>query len=119
MGKTFLLFLIIFFTGLVVGYLIFTIQNSEFKNLNAEEMYKRIINEREYAIGKAIETGVYKCCINPPCTMCYMEANQWNNWRAGTCACDDLVAQGKEPCPQCQEKLCGSQEGSCNPKTTE
>lgn len=81
-------------------------------------MYKRIVKERDYAIGQALARGDYRCCINPPCTMCFMEANQWNNWKAGTCACDDLIAQGKEACPQCKRGLdgedsCGSVEESC------
>ena len=119
MLKIYSLFLVIFLIGVVVGYLIFTIKNSDFEKLNQQEMYKRIIKERDYAISKAVEAGVFKCCIDPPCTMCYMEANQWNNWKAGTCACDDLIAKGKEPCPQCQAKLCGARDSSCNLKKTE
>jgi len=48
--------------------------------------------------------------------MCYMEANQWNNFTPGTCACDDLIAQGKEPCPQCKAGLCqvGEDASSCD-----
>jgi len=119
MQKIFFSFLIIFFVGLVIGYSSFSIRNPKFENLGTEEMYKRIIKERDYAINKAVEAGVYKCCINPPCSMCYMEANQWNNWKAGTCACDDLIAKGKEPCPQCKEKLCGIRGGSCDLNVTE
>ena len=93
--------------GALFGYFIsFNIQG--FKNLSPEQMYQRIVNERDYAIGEAIKRGDYRCCVNPPCTMCYMEANQWNNFTAGTCACDDLIAQGKEPCPQCKKGLCSS-----------
>jgi len=45
-----------------------------------------------------------------------MEANKWNNFQAGTCACDDLIAQGKEPCPQCKTGLCevGESASSCD-----
>ena len=74
-------------------------------------MRQRIISQRDHAIQLAKERGEYKCCIEPPCTMCYMEANQWNNHTAGTCACDDLIAEGKEPCPQCARGLCGSHNG--------
>ncbi len=104
--------------GVFVGYLVFTYQNPSFEKLNSEEMLGKIIKERDYAIGKAVMEGVYRCCINPPCTMCYMEANQWNNGKAGTCACDDLIAQGKEPCPQCKSGLCEVSGESCSLNST-
>lgn len=72
-----------------------------------DELHKSIITQRDFAIQKAIEAGDYDCCIDPPCTMCYMEANKWNNFTPGICDCDKLIAQGKEPCPQCDRELCG------------
>jgi len=105
---TVLLFLI---SGLF-GYLLFEFQNPSFQRLTPAEKHQRIIEERDFAIQEAIKEGVYKCCIEPPCTMCYMEANQWNNYQAGTCACDDLIVQGEEPCPQCEMGLC-SVEKTC------
>ena len=41
------------------------------------------------------------CCMEPACTICGKEANEWNNFEAGKCACGTLVAQGKKPCPGC------------------
>lgn len=101
------------------GFLAVYSQYTDFKNLSPGEMYKRVIKERDYAISQAIARGDYKCCINPPCTMCYMEANQWNNFTAGTCACDDLIAQGKEPCPQCKKGLCKGEGSTCNHEPTD
>ncbi|MFH1522608.1 MAG: hypothetical protein ABIE43_02185 [Patescibacteria group bacterium] len=92
----------IFVFSATVGYYIINWQATSFEELNSDEMYEEIIKNRNYAIAKAVKAGEYKCCINPPCAMCYMEANQWNNYKAGTCACDDLVAQGQEACPQCR-----------------
>jgi len=105
--------ILIFLIGGFIGYLTYSIQNPSFEKLSPDEMYKRIIEERDHAIDEAIVAGVYKCCINPPCTMCYMEANQWNNHTAGTCACDDLIAQGEKPCPQCERGLCNGSSSSC------
>lgn len=96
-----------------LGYLFFNYQNNDFEKLSSEEMLQKIIEERDVAITKAVKDGIYNCCINPPCTMCYMEANQWNNEKAGTCACDDLIAQGKEPCPQCKSGREGDSCSSC------
>lgn len=63
-------------------------------------------------INRAKAEGDYRCCIEPDCTMCYMEGNKWNNGEAGTCACDDLIAKGEKPCPQCEKALgstCGAE----------
>lgn len=98
--------------GVISGYWFFQERNRDFRKLSAAMMLQKIIHDRDYAIERAIEGGDYKCCINPPCTMCYMEANQWNNFRAGTCACDSLIAKGKEPCPQCRQGLCSSGSGT-------
>lgn len=103
----------IFLLGGFISYLILGIQNPVFEKLSPSKMYERIIQERDYAINQAVARGDYRCCINPPCTMCYMEANQWNNFTAGTCACDDLIAQGKEPCPQCKKVVIKDTGSSC------
>lgn len=100
-GKIPFLFLLLTAVG-VMGFLITKQQETALESLIAQD------------IQKAVEAGDYRCCIEPPCTMCYLEANQWNNFTAGTCACDDLIAQGKEPCPQCKQGLCGTDvEGTC------
>ena len=103
-----LLIAIVFTVGVFVGFFIFNQKTSSFENLSSEEMREEIISERDLAIQKSVEQGNYRCCITPPCTMCYMEANQWNNFQAGTCACDDLIALGKEACHQCNKGLCES-----------
>ncbi len=77
--------------------------------LDPLEQQVKIVALRDEAIQRAVNRGDYHCCINPPCTMCYMEANPWNNHTPGTCACDDLIAQGKQACPQCQNALCQSE----------
>ncbi len=79
-----------------------------FEDLDVSQMQQRLVEERDLAIEMAALNGDYKCCIEPPCTMCFMEANKWNNFTPGTCACDDLIAEGKEPCPQCEHGLCST-----------
>jgi hypothetical protein len=113
--KKALIAILLFLVGGLGGYLLAQKQVSPlgFSQLSPKQKYQRVIEERDEAIAEAVERGVFRCCIDPPCTMCYMEANQWNNFQAGTCACDDLIAQGKEPCPQCIRGLCTSEEGTC------
>ena len=110
-----IIFIILFslLGGGFMAYLLFSIQIPVFEKLSPSKMHERIIQERDYAISQAVARGDYKCCINPPCTMCYFEANQWNNFTAGTCACDELIAQGKEPCPQCKKGVIKDTGSSC------
>ncbi len=100
--------------GVSVGYLAQNILSPTFSDLSSDDMYQEIIEERDIAISKAVDDGVYRCCIDPPCTMCYMEANQWNNDEPGTCLCDDLIAEGKEPCPQCKSGICEGSDSTCS-----
>lgn len=104
------------FFGLVGTFaagLVFTrFLRPSFKNLSSEQMVEKIKAEQVLGIKKAQEEGSYNCCIKPPCTMCYLEANEWNNHQPGTCACDDLIAQGKEPCPQCKAGFCQTDQPS-------
>ena len=113
MKKVIMVILLLLIGGLG-GFLFLRTQvTPSFNKLSSGEKWQRIIQERDEAIKGAVRDGVYKCCIEPPCTMCYMEANQWNNYQAGTCACDELIAEGKEPCPQCERGLCQGK-GACN-----
>ena len=69
----------------------------------------RVLGELTLAIDDAVLLGKYECCIDPPCTMCYMGSWVWND---GTCLCDDMIAKGEfdKVCPQC---LRGIEEGYC------
>lgn len=103
MIRNFFLLAILLILG---GYLILQFQTTSLEKLGSQTRLEKITEERDRAIKLAVKEGVYQCCIEPPCTMCYLEANQWNNYQPGTCACDQLIAQGKEPCPQCQHGVC-------------
>ena len=61
------------------------------------------------AIDQEILEGDYKCCIDPPCTMCFL--GHWL-WDDGICRCDDMIAKGEldKVCPQCVR---GIEEGQC------
>jgi hypothetical protein len=74
------------------------------------EKRELVFKELYSAIEEAQEAGVYQCCIEPACTMCYLNGNEWNYGNAGTCACDEFLAKGEDPCPQCKK---GSENGLC------
>lgn len=117
MKNIYLLFIVIFLIGTIAGYLVFDFKLDpdlkDFKELNPEDLRQRIIKERDYGISQAVMAGLYRCCISPPCSMCYMEANQWNYGKVGACACDDFIAKSEAPCPQCQKAMVKDTGQSC------
>lgn len=82
-----------------------------------EETRGEILSQLSLAIKEAEKNGKYKCCIDPPCTMCYL--GDWL-WEDGTCDCDGMIVSGQwdKVCPQCgrgiEEGRCKSEIGSCS-----
>ncbi|MBU0532876.1 hypothetical protein KKB44_05285 [Candidatus Micrarchaeota archaeon] len=68
-----------------------------------------VLKELSLAIEQEVEAGNYRCCIDPPCDMCYL--GHWL-WDDGSCKCDDMIAQGEydKVCPQCKK---GIETGLC------
>ncbi|MFA4855316.1 MAG: hypothetical protein WC634_01855 [archaeon] len=79
------------------------------RQLTFEERRGNILNELSEAINDAKLEGKYGCCIEPPCTMCYL--GEWI-WDDGYCRCDEMIAKGEfdKVCPQCKK---GLEEGKC------
>ena len=69
----------------------------------------RAIENLYKAIEKAEEKGDYRCCIDPPCTMCFL--GKWK-FEKGTCFCDDAIREGRteDVCPECKK---GLEQGLC------
>ncbi len=79
------------------------------QQLSFEERRANILNELSEAINDAKLEGKYGCCIEPPCTMCYL--GEWI-WDDGYCRCDEMIKKGEfdKVCPQCKK---GLEEGKC------
>jgi len=81
-----------------------------------ESRREKVLSELNLAIQDAEKTEKYKCCIEPPCTMCYL--GEWL-WKDGTCDCDGMIAMEDwdKVCPQCvkgiKEGRCKSEIGTC------
>ena len=77
--------------------------------LNSGNPTDRAIKNLYRAIEKAEEKGDYKCCIDPPCTMCFL--GKWK-FEKGTCFCDDAIREGRteDVCPECKK---GLEQGLC------
>jgi len=71
-----------------------------------EENPDKVIGKLYKAIDAAEEDGVYQCCIDPPCTMCYL--GKWI-YEKGTCYCDKAIAEGRldDVCPECKNSDSG------------
>jgi len=69
-----------------------------------------IISNIEAAIGQRVKDGTYRCCIDPPCDMCFL--GEWL-WDDGSCRCDDEIAKGNfdRVCPECKKNL---EKGECS-----
>ena len=87
-----------------VWYIYSTTQKEDF-----EQKRDRILNELSLAIEEAKNQGRYDCCIEPPCTMCYL--GEWI-WKDGICRCDEMILKGEldKVCPQCKKQI---EEGNC------
>lgn len=107
------IFLATIIGGLVTGGMIL-IANFPFRLMTVNQMRHHIEEKQYQAIEKAKAQGDYKCCYDPGCTMCFMNENEWNNQQVGHCDCADLIAQGKQPCPQCIQALKQEDSGTCN-----
>jgi hypothetical protein len=68
-----------------------------------------VISFMEETIKQEAEVGNYRCCIDPPCKMCFL--GNWI-WEDGKCDCDTMIIQDKmdKVCPEC---LRGIKEGKC------
>jgi len=81
-----------------------------------EENREKVLSQLYLAIEEAKKMGKYKCCIEPPCTMCYL--GEWI-FKDGTCDCDGMISMNEwdKVCPQCirgiKEGKCKSEIGSC------
>lgn len=79
------------------------------KQKSFEEKREMLLNQLYINIEEAKLDGKYECCIEPPCTMCYL--GNWI-WEDGTCDCDKMMKEDKfdNVCPQC---IRGLEEGRC------
>ena len=107
----------IFSIGLGFGLVIYAYATPSYQEMSAEELHHSVITQRDFGIEKAIASGHFNCCIEPACTMCYMEGNMWNHQTAGTCDCVDSIRQGQDPCPQCKRMLEENRKVDCQEDT--
>ncbi len=74
-----------------------------------QQKRKNVISLMEETIYQETGAGNYKCCIDPPCRMCFL--GNWI-WEDGICECDTMIDQDKmdKVCPEC---IRGIKEGRC------
>lgn len=98
--------------GLLIGYYVHSLQapviivSEDFKSKDVEAQRQQILSEISLAIEKAEAEGLYECCIDPPCDMCFLNGleHQWSR-NGKYCACDEILEEGGTPCPQCVRGL--------------
>ena len=74
-----------------------------------EDRRHKLMDDMVSLIEEKVESGEYKCCIEPACNMCFL--GHWL-WDDGICRCDDMIAAGEDDkvCPQCKKAL---EQGLC------
>ena len=83
---------------------------------DSEAQRERTLTSLSEGIDTFVKAGKYECCIEPPCTMCYL--GEWI-WKDGSCKCDEMMRNGEDDkvCPQCKKGLeegrCKSLQGTC------
>jgi hypothetical protein len=92
--------------GLLIGYVLVG-AFPEFQSF--QQKRESVMAEMMSTIYGEVAEGNYRCCIEPPCTMCFL--GEWK-WDDGICRCDDLIAEGDfdNVCPQCKSLI---KEGRC------
>lgn len=95
--------------GLLIGFFIHslitpampTITTAEktFAEKNVEKKRLEFISEKEAIIAEMKEQGLYRCCLEKPCTYCIENTPKHGEGAACTCAND--VLNGVHPCGEC------------------
>jgi len=104
------------YSGLIISFgilliiLIFYLGIQDYFEIKGfEKKRSEILSEMNTTLDKAIQSGEYRCCIVPPCKMCFL-----GNWifEDGKCNCDTLMVEAKwdQVCPECKR---GIEEGKC------
>ena len=103
----FIVFLVLIISGI---YFLKVWPFPEFENHNFTDTRSKTLSDLDAAIASAVDTGDYHCCINPPCTMCYL--GSWV-FEDGKCNCDAMIAKGEldKVCPECKK---GVENGTCS-----
>ncbi len=96
----------------IIGILVGIFVGFTFAYLHSETAVPdrdKLLTEIQLGIEHEINEGNYRCCIDPPCDMCYL--GHWI-WDDGSCKCDDMIMQGEldKVCPQCKK---GIENGFC------
>lgn len=101
LGMTFVLV-----AGLLIGFFANslttpTMQMDEkaFSEKSIDEKRLEFISEKEVIIAEMKEKGMYRCCLEKPCTYCIEKTPGHGEGAACTCAQDILA--GKHPCGEC------------------
>jgi hypothetical protein len=94
--------ILIFGIGILVGHLFIFLQGG-LETKSWEERRDEILSEIGLALEEAKKLGIYNCCVEPSCEMCFL--GEWI-WEDGRCDCDTFVHAGEpdKACPECRER---------------
>jgi hypothetical protein len=92
--------------GLLAGFFMHSITapatastENAFAEKSIEEKRLEFISERDAIVAEMKEQGLYRCCLEKPCTYCIEKTPKHGEGAACTCA--DDVLSGRHPCGEC------------------
>jgi len=103
-----------FFIFLVLpAFLLLIIPLTDIAAPGFSEQREQLLSDMDSMIHQAKLDGKYRCCIEPPCRMCFL--GNWI-WDDGTCDCDGEIAKENwdKVCPECKN---GMEQGICESAT--
>ncbi len=68
-----------------------------------KNMRLAIASEQKEAIHQLIREGKYRCCLEKPCSYCFLKAP--DNGEEAVCDCLDEVMNGEHPCGECMGEI--------------
>ncbi len=91
--------------GLLIGFFTHSLTtppriSDDFTTLSLDDMRSEILSELDFAVELAEEAGIYECCVDPPCRICFVEE--------GSCDCIEKLANAEDICEECKDRLAGS-----------
>lgn len=96
----------ILIAGILIGFFLYslstptmTTMKKAFTEKNIDEKRIEFISEKNVIIAEMQEKGMYRCCLEKPCTYCIEKTPGHGEGAACTCAQD--ILNGKHPCGEC------------------
>lgn len=102
MKETLLKSVVLVIVGVLFGYYFFprpSIHNMHFEGMDVDGKRGELMGEKEDLIRELMGAGMYRCCLEKPCTYCIEKTPK--HGEGASCSCLDDIMAGVHPCGEC------------------